>query len=212
MNERLSPGEQLAGVAGLVLILVMFLFAWFTIDLPNVNGFDAFDAFDDWVNIILVFTAFAGMSLAVFGGGVSRLPVSLSVLTTVLGAISALIVLIYLISPPGVPTFGEAAVEVELGRKIGVWLGLISAIGVAVGGYLTMQEEGTSFGDAADRLSDRSGGAPGGAGAGPGAPTGGPGAGPGAPAGGPPPPPPPPPSSQPPPPPSPPPPPPSSGV
>ena len=45
MNERLSPGEQLAGVAGLVLILVMFLFAWFTIDLPNVNGFDAFDAF-----------------------------------------------------------------------------------------------------------------------------------------------------------------------
>lgn len=205
MNERLSPGEQLAGVAGLVLILVMFLFAWFAIDLPNVNGFDAFDAFDDWVNIILVFTAFSGMSLAIFGGGVSRLPVSLSVLTTVLGAISALIVLIYLISPPGVPTFGEAAVEVELGRKIGVWLGLISAIGVAVGGYLTMQEEGTSFGDAADRLSDRSGRGPGG----PGAAPGGPGAGPGAPTEGPPPPPPP--SSQPPPS-SPPPPPPGSGV
>jgi hypothetical protein len=200
MNERLSPGEQLAGVAGLALILVMFLFAWFAIDLPNVNGFDAFDAFSDWVNIILVFTAFAGMSLAVFGGGVSRLPVSLSVLTTVLGAISALIILIYLISPPGVPTFGEAAVEVELGRKIGVWLGLISAIGVAVGGYLTMQEEGTSFGDAADRLSDRSGGgAPGGTGAGPGGPAGGP-------------PPPPPPSSQPPPPPSSSPPPPGSGA
>ena len=202
MNERLSPGEQLAGVAGLVLILVMFLFAWFAIDLPNVNGFDAFDAFSDWVNIILVFAAFSGMSLAVFGGGVSRLPVSLSVLTTVLGAISALIILIYLISPPGVPTFGEAAVEVDLGRKIGVWLGLISAIGVAAGGYITMQEEGTSFGDAADRLSDRpGGGTPGGTG-------------PSAPAGGPPPPPPPPPQSSPPPPPpsSPPPPPPGSGV
>jgi hypothetical protein len=210
MNERLSPGEQLAGVAGLVLILVMFLFAWFAIDLPNVNGFDAFDAFSDWVNIILVFAAFAGMSLAVFGGGVSRLPVSLSVLTTVLGAVAALIILIYLISPPGVPTFGEAAVEVDLGRKIGVWLGLISAIGVAAGGYIARQEEGISFGDAADRLSDRPGAARpdrSGQGAGAGAPGAGPG---GTPAGGPPPPPPP--SSPPPPPPSSPPPPPSSGV
>jgi hypothetical protein len=211
MNERLSPGEQLAGVAGLVLILVMFLFAWFAIpDLPNVNGLDAFDAFSDWVNIILVFAAFAGMSLAVFGGGVSRLPVSLSVLTTVLGAISALIVLIYLISPPGSPTLGEAAFEVDLGRKIGVWLGLISAIGVAAGGYIAMQEEGISFGDAADRLSDRPGAARpdrSGQGAGAGAPGAGPG---GTPAGGPPPPPPP--SSPPPPPPSSPPPPPSSGV
>src|SRR4051794_5345960 len=211
MNERLSPGEQLAGVAGLVLILVMFLFAWFAPDLPNVNGLDAFDAFSDWVNIILVFAAFAGISLAVFGGGVSRLPVSLSVLTTVLGVISALIVLIYLISPPGVPTFGEAAVEVDMNRKIGIWLGLISALGVAAGGYITMQEEGTSFGDAADRLSDRPGSAPG-----PG--TGGPGAGQGRPpAGGPPPPPPPQPPASPPPPSSsppspPPPPPPSSGV
>ena len=64
MIERPSPGEQVAGIAGLALILTMFLFAWYGVDVPGVNGFDAFDAFGDWFNIILVFAAFAGMVLA----------------------------------------------------------------------------------------------------------------------------------------------------
>jgi hypothetical protein len=151
MSERPSRGEQVAGIAGLALILVMFLFAWYGV--RGLNGFDAFDAFDDWVNIILVFTSFAAMSLALFGTGVWRTPVPLSVVVTVLGAISALIILIYLISPPGLPTFGsEVGGEINLGRKVGVWLGLISAVAIALGGYLTMQEEGASFQQTADRL------------------------------------------------------------
>ncbi len=158
----LSPGEQLAGIAGLLLLLVMFLFAWFSIPgIPGINGLDAFDAFDDWVNLILVFTAFAGICLGIFGNGVARLAISLSVITAVLGAISAVILLIALISPPGVPTLGEAAVEVSLGREPGIWLGLAAAIAVAIGGYMAMQEEGVSFGDAADRLSSRGGSEPG---------------------------------------------------
>jgi hypothetical protein len=149
----LSPGEQLAGFGGLALLLVMFLFAWYSFDIPGVNGLDAFDAFDDWVNLILVFTAFSGMCLGLFGNGVARLAVSLNVITAALGAISAVLLLIFLISPPGVPTLGEAAVELSLAREPGIWLGLAAAIAVAVGGYLAMQEEGTSFSDAADRLS-----------------------------------------------------------
>jgi len=151
--RELSPGEQLAGFGGLALLLVMFLFAWYSFGIPGISGLDAFDAFDDWVNIVLVFTAFSGMCLGLFGNGMARLAVSLSVVTAVLGAISSVLLIIFLISPPGVPTLGEAAVEVSLGREPGIWLGLASAIAVAVGGYLTMQEEGTSFSDAADRLS-----------------------------------------------------------
>lgn len=157
--RELSPGEQIAGFGGLALLLIMFLFAWFSFDIPGVSGLDAFDAFDDWLNIVLVFTAFSGMCLGLFGSGVARMAVSLSVITAVLGAISAVLLVIYLLSPPGVPTLGEAAVEVSLGREPGIWLGLASAIAVAVGGYLTMQEEGVGFGDAADRLSARGSGA-----------------------------------------------------
>jgi hypothetical protein len=72
--------------------------------------------------------------------------------TAVLGGISAIVLVIYLISPPGVPTIGPA-LELELDRKLGIWLGLISTVAVAVGGYMAMREEGASFGDAADRLS-----------------------------------------------------------
>lgn len=148
----LSPGERLAGIGGLALLLIMFLFAWYSFGVPGVNGLDAFDAFDDWVDIILVFAAFAGMSLAIFGNDVWRLPISLSVLTAVLGAISSVVLFIYLISPPGVPTLGEAAIEISLGREPGIWLGLAAAVAVAIGGYMTMQEEGITFADAADRL------------------------------------------------------------
>ena len=128
MIERPTPGEQVAGIAGLALILTMFLFAWYGVDVPGVNGFDAFDAFDDWINIILVFAAFGGMALALAGSGSERSPVALSVVTTVLAGLGALVVLIYIISPPGVPSFGEAAVEIDMSREFGVFLGLIELV------------------------------------------------------------------------------------
>lgn len=148
MSEHVSRGEQIAGIAGLVLILVMFLFAWYGFE--GFQGGDAFEVYDDWVNIILVFTSFAAMSLALFGASVARVEIPLSVVTTVLGGISAVIIFIYILSPPGVG--GDLGVEVDLGRKFGVWLGLASALAIAIGGYMAMQEEGASFGDTADRL------------------------------------------------------------
>jgi hypothetical protein len=160
MMERPTAGEQLAGIAGLALLLTMFLFAWYGVDLPGVSGFDAFDAFGDWFDIILVLAAFSGMSLALFGTGVARSPISLSVVTTVLAGLGTIILVIYIISPPGVPGLGEAAVEIDLNREFGVWLGLVELILLTVGGYKTMQEEGVTFGSAADRLSEPGGGWP----------------------------------------------------
>jgi hypothetical protein len=156
-----GPGEQIAGIGGLALILIMFLFAWYSVGVVGVNGFDAFDAYSDWVDIILVFTAFCGMSLALFGSGAERTSVPLTVVTALLGTAGTILVLIYLISPPNVPTLGEATVEVSLQREIGVWLGLIAAGTVAVGGYMAMRDEGMTFGDAADRLSGGNGPGPG---------------------------------------------------
>lgn len=158
MTERPSPGEQIAGIAGLALILTMFLFAWYSVDLPGVSGFDAFDAFDDWFNIILVFAAFSGMALALVGGGVARSPIALSIVTTVLAGLGTIILLIYIISPPGVPGIGEAVVEIDLNRDFGVFLGLVELIALTFGGYKAMQEEGATFGGAADRLSGPGGG------------------------------------------------------
>jgi hypothetical protein len=135
MSERPGNGETIAGVAGLILILSMFIFAWF-----GLEGFtaDAFDALDDWVNILLVFTAFAGMALALFGSEVSRADAApLSAVALALGVVSAVVVLIHIIAPPGVG-------NVDLDPEFGVFVGLLASIAVAAGGYLSLQEEGAA--------------------------------------------------------------------
>jgi hypothetical protein len=131
----------------------MFLFAWFSAKGPfeGTSGLDAFDAFKDWVNIILVGAAFSGMALALVGSGRVNLPVSLSALAAGLGGLSVILIIVYLISPPG-PPFGAPG---DFGRKIGAWFGLISAALVAFGGWQAMQAEGTSFGAQAERTRER---------------------------------------------------------
>jgi hypothetical protein len=137
MSERPGTGELVAGIAGFVLILSMFIFGWF-----GLEGFtgDAFDALDDWVNIVLVFTAFAGMSLMLFGPDIPRADVApLGAVTLTLGALGALIILIQIIAPP---TVVAGPISADLDPEFGVWLGLIATIAVAIGGYLALQEEG----------------------------------------------------------------------
>jgi hypothetical protein len=162
MTERPSPGEQLAGIAGLALILIMFLFAWYSWPgsaADSLNGLDAFDAYSDWLDLILVVAAFSGICLALFGGGSERVAISLAVVTAVLGGLGAILVVVFIVSTPSPPDFGAGAgfAEGDLGVEPGAWLGLVALIALTVGGYKTMQEEGTSFGDAADRLSNRGG-------------------------------------------------------
>ena len=110
MNQSTAPtGCTLAGCSGFALIVIMLLFAWF--GFPNASGIDAFKAFHDWVLFFLIFTAFAGMALALVGASTRvDLPVALSAIATGLGLISLIILVIYLISPPnfsiaGLPAF-----------------------------------------------------------------------------------------------------------
>ena len=51
------------------------------------------------------------------------------------------------------PGLRRASLEIDLSREFGIFLGLVELIALTVGGYMTMQEEGVSFGGAADRLS-----------------------------------------------------------
>jgi hypothetical protein len=61
-----------------------------------------------------------------------------------------------------VPGVGEVDTGLEVTRKIGVFLGLISTAAIALGGYMSMQDEGTSFGEARDQISGAVGGGEGG--------------------------------------------------
>jgi hypothetical protein len=157
--DNLRTGEKIAGVSGVLLILIMFIFDWFSADVGlgvEVGG-NAWDTMEV-IRWLLLLTAIAAIALAVVSATQSQvnMPVALSALTAGLGALSVLFVIIRIISPPD----GGAGDLIDVGRSIGVFLGLIAAAGVAYGGWTAMQEEGTSFSGEADRVGGTGGDAP----------------------------------------------------
>lgn len=163
--DRLNTGEKVAGISAVLLFIFMF-FDWFGVEISGEGGSisfgsgaggNAWDALDviPFVLLIAIVVALVNVVLRLSDSDYEP-PISMNVAVAVLGGIAALLVLYRVISPPDFGSFG--GVTVEATREFGLYLGLLASIGIAFGGYRGMQEEGTSFGDAADRLS--SGGNP----------------------------------------------------
>lgn len=158
--DRLRTGELIAGVSAVALLLIMFVFSWYGIkDAPEGldGGFNAWESFG-FIDIILFITIVVavGMAVATAMAQTVALPVAASTLTAGLGLVSAILILIRIFATPDVG--GDVAgfdFEIETSVKIGAFLGLIAAAGIAYGGWRAMQEEGTSFGGEADRVRDR---------------------------------------------------------
>jgi hypothetical protein len=143
--SKLRTGELIAGVCGVLLLIVMF-FSWYGIggaagsilsaaDVDTtVNAWKAFD-FIDLVLFVTAIVAIGAALLAATGRSVA-LPVGASVVVTVLGIIVALLVLYRIINQPG----PNEVVDV----KFGAYLGFLVCIGIAAGGFLAMADEGTT--------------------------------------------------------------------
>ena len=182
--SRIRQGEMIAAGAAVALFIIMFL-AWFSV--PEVGGigadeardaieqaedagFDtgnaedlvdeaedassvsAWDAFD-FIKIVMLLTIIAAITMAVMSamGNRPNLPVALSAIVAGLGILTTLLILYRIIDPVG-----------GLDRSYGLFLGLVAAAAIAYGGWRAMEEEGTSFGDQADRLQGPGTGAGGG--------------------------------------------------
>jgi hypothetical protein len=127
-RSTLSSGQLVGAVSGLGLLVVSFL-PWYSAGGENATAWQAFSVID------LVIAAAAIMALSVAIVVITRLsvsyPVAGSATTALLGVIAFLCVLFRLIDPPG---------SGDVSREVGVWLGLVATAGVALGGYLGMQE------------------------------------------------------------------------
>lgn len=150
MDSQHGP-DLLAGIAGLVLLVSLFL-PWFgpsteaeqvleeaqriseqaggtppdPLDLTE-NAWQAF-AVVDW---ILLLTALAGIraGVAAVASPRGRAAVGATAVTAALGIISTLLVFYRVLNPIG-----------EAGREYGLFIGLLAAIGVAAGGWLAIGE------------------------------------------------------------------------
>jgi len=165
-TARLGRGEIIAAVSAVILLLVMFIFDWFSIDLgddPLIGaavagadtGANAWVAFS-FIDIVLFVTILVAIGFAVMAANAQshNLPVAGSALVAAFGILSVLLILFRIISPPGAGDIPDG-LDISVARDIGVFLGLLAAGGIAYGGYLGMQEEGTSFSAQADNLQNR---------------------------------------------------------
>jgi hypothetical protein len=148
---RLTRGEAIAAASALVLFVVMFL-PWFSEKapvrvpgLPTVevtqethNAWQSFGVID--VVLLLVILLVLAAALAHAAGltpSDPALPPALFV--TAVGLLAVLLILYRLADPPSA-TIDVSIGEPEVGRQIGILLGLLPAAGVSFGGYLTLTE------------------------------------------------------------------------
>ena len=143
---RISFGETIAAVSGFLLILFMFL-PWFGYGGANLGGIagigqvgsvnaNFWEASDILDVLLLVGLIAIGVALARAAGAMpANLPAPVGTIVLGAGAIAVLIVLVRLLEPPD---FGIEGLAVS--RKIGVFLGLLAAAGVAFGGYTASNE------------------------------------------------------------------------
>jgi hypothetical protein len=127
--RRLRAGEWIAALSGVVLLVSLFL-PWYGAGPDgDASGWEALAA----VDIALALVAAFGVSLLVITASqrVPAVPIALSAIVTLVGLLGVLLVLIRLANTP----------DGFDGRELGVWLGLLGAIGIAAGGWISMRDE-----------------------------------------------------------------------
>lgn len=137
--SRLRAGELVAGIAGLLLVVVLF-FTWYTVKGTGVSA-NAWEAFG-FIDIVLLAAGIAGAALALLTASqrTVAVPVAMTVLTAALGLLATLLVIYRIINPPG----PNEIVDVSAGA----YLGLLCAAGVTAGGFIAMRNDGPGFGGA----------------------------------------------------------------
>jgi hypothetical protein len=126
LDGRLSLGQAIAAIAGIVLLVATFL-PWAGAGGTDVKLWDG-ATFD----IYLAITGFVALMPALLSVGNAAEEFSfISAATFVLGTVGTILVIAYL-----TVDFPDGA-----DRKIGAWIGLAAVIGVMAGGFRSMQEE-----------------------------------------------------------------------
>ena len=130
--RRLRLGEWLAALAGVGLVVALGL-DWYGARGREaaISGFAAFDVID----VLLVLVAATAIALAVIQATRERpaLPVAAGILTVAAGILATLLVLYRIANEPGPDEF--------LDVRAGAYLGLLAAVAVTAGGWLSLAAE-----------------------------------------------------------------------
>ena len=137
--NRLSQGQLIAVISATALFIISFL-PWFgvggtavTVGGTTIGGSKNFSLWEaenplDIYLLIVILVALVPAALALLGGG-GDAPLA-PIATALLAGVGTFLILYQVFDTPG-----------DADRKVGLFLGLIACAGIAVGGWLSMQED-----------------------------------------------------------------------
>ncbi|MDQ3957523.1 MAG: hypothetical protein M3273_04290 [Actinomycetota bacterium] len=149
--DRLSQGEKIAGGAALLLVVLSFLPLWAKLEVEVGDLGEQSDRYGGWsaaspfIAKLAFVLAIVALALVIARAAAVNidLPIPVGLALTGLGALATLLLLITLLTGPvgdqGTETFAGGTFEYS--RGIGMLIGWIVAAGIAVGGYMHMQNE-----------------------------------------------------------------------
>jgi cellobiose-specific phosphotransferase system component IIC len=159
--SKLSNGQKVGLVGGLVLIINLFL-PWFTSKVAGLGtgSGNAFDFWLAWLGSFLAIAAAVILAIRAFSSTEFKLgTLAMEQIALVLAALGTLLILIKLII--GESAEGAELYGISISRGVGIFLGLIAAGVVTVGCFMAMKEKGLAMPDADDfRSLGGGGGAP----------------------------------------------------
>jgi len=144
-RSRLTTGEIIAAAGGIVLLISLFL-PWYgaSADIPGFgslsNDASAWQALG-FIDILLFLIALAAIAVvAARAAGVLPADIPAPVTLLGLGGLAALLVLFRIVD---IPVEGDVPDEIDLSRKVGIFIALIGAAAVTYGGWRTNTETPT---------------------------------------------------------------------
>jgi hypothetical protein len=151
---RLREGELIAAVGGVVLLVAMFAFDWYDhgsllFGEPGGGAWEGPGFLGVLANLVILVAAIVAIALAALTATARSpaVPVATSAITAMFGIVAVALVIGRMIFQPG----PNEQADVDFG----IFLALIGAIMVLYGGWRSMQDEGTTFEDAAEQLRAR---------------------------------------------------------
>ena len=152
---QLRRGDRIIGGGAIALFIFMVFFKWYGISSNlgsiagvNVNvsrtGWQTFTN-SRWIWLLTIIVALGALALKATQRKVETV-VQPSAIIASLGALSTLLIFYRIVHHP-TASASYGSFHASAGIKFGIWLGLIAALAITYGGYLAMQEEGTSISD-----------------------------------------------------------------
>lgn len=145
--NKLTMGDRVIAISGIVLLIFSF-FDW--LGLEASGPIEASATGNAWDFTLCLFAVLIGIAMVVlvavkaFGAALPDLGGSASwgLILLVMGAVAFLFVLIKLIAGPNIPSeLDGLPIDISKTREFGIFVGLVATAGLAVGGYLKLQED-----------------------------------------------------------------------